>query len=328
MKIAIMGKDATRLVEKIEWSGDKTQAARKLEVTLIQDDRDKKIPVLDLDVGYTVQGFTEKDELVFVGNVYELERDRAKSTVKLTCFDHLFVLNRSKTTRKFMNALPEDIAVQICNEMGVKPGNIAKTGIPVSFIANAKTGYQIILGAYTEAKKKNEKQYQLLMNGEVLDVIEKGTMIDFKLDSARNMDGSVYKESITELVNRVLVVDDKGNIIGETIDDTESQEKYSRFQTVYKQQKDKDTQSEAKDLLTKPKREGNVTALGDYTCVTGFSVEIKDGNFQGQFWLKSDHHTFKDNFHEMKLNLEFENLMQTEEKVETEKPTSSKKKTT
>ena len=324
MKIAIMGKDATWLVEKIEWSGDKTQAARKLEVTLIQDDRDKKIPVLDLDVGYTVQGFTELDQLVFVGNVYELERDRAKSTVKLTCFDHLFVLNRSKTTRKFTNALPEDIAVQICNEMGVKPGNIAQTGIPVSFIANAKTGYQIILGAYTEAHKKNEKQYQLLMNGEVLDVIEKGTLIDYKLDSARNMDGSVYKESITELVNRVLVVDDKGNIVGETIDDTESQEKYSRFQTVYKQQKDKDTQTEAKDLLTKPKREGHVTCLGDYQCVTGFSVVIKDGNFNGQFWIESDSHSFEDNFHEMKLKLEFENLM-VEEKVETEKPTSKKK---
>lgn len=327
MKIAIMGKDATRLVEKIEWSGDKTQAARKLEVTLLQDDRDKKIPALDLDVGYTVQGFTELDQLVFVGNVYELERDRAKSTVKLTCFDHLFVLNRSKTTRKFTDALPEDIAVQICNEMGVKPGNIAQTGIPVSFIANAKTGYQIILGAYTEAHKKNEKQYQLLMNGEVLDVIEKGTLIDYKLDSARNMDGSVYKESITELVNRVLVVDDKGNIVGETIDDTESQEKYSRFQTVYKQRKDCDTQTEAKALLNKPKREGHLTCIGDYQLVTGYSVMVKDNLFLGQFYIESDTHQFKNNFHDCKLKLEFELLMQ-EEKVETEKPTSSKTKKT
>ena len=321
MKIAIMGKDATHLITEATWSGDKTQAARKLEITMIQDDRDRRVPAWDLDVGYTVQGFTEQDQLVFEGNIYELERDRAKSTVKMTCFDHLYVLNRSKTTRKFKDALPEEIAVQICGEMGVQTGNIAQTGTPVSFIANAKTGYQIILGAYTEAHKKNEKVYQLVMNGAKLDVIEKGTLIDFKLDSARNMDGSVYKESITELVNRVLIVDDKGNQVGETIDDSESQEKYSRFQTIYKQQKDKDTQTEAKALLTKPKREGHITALGDYTCVTGFSVTIKDGNFNGKFWIKSDNHTFRDNFHEMKLQLEFENLMQ-EEKVETERPTT------
>lgn len=323
MKIAIMGKDATHLIDRIEWSGDKTQAARKLEVTLIQDDRDEKIPVLDLDVGYTVQGFTELDQLVFEGNVYEIERDRAKSTVKLTCFDHLFVLNKSKTTRKFTNALPEEIAVQICGEMGVKTGNIAQTGVQVSFIANSKTGYQIILGAYTEAHKKNEKHYQLLMNGDKLDVIEKGTLIDFKLDAARNMTESVYKESITELINRVLVVDDKGNTM-DTIDDTESQEKYSRFQTVYKQQKDKDTQTEAKDLMKKPKREGHVTSFGDYQCVTGFSLMVKDSLFLGQFYIESDNHTFHDNFHEMKLKLEFENLMQ-EEKVEQEKPQSNKK---
>lgn len=323
MKIALMGRDVTHLVSGATWSGDKTQAARKLEVTLIQDDRDKKIPVLDIDCGYTVQGFDEADNLVFQGNIYDLERDRAKSTVKIICYDNLYVLNRSKTTKKFTDALPEEIASQICGEMGINVGEIAQTGTPVSFIANSKTGYQIILGAYTEAHKKNEKIYQLVMQGDKLNVIEKGTLIEFELDARRNMTESVYRESITELINRVLIVDDKGLTL-DAIDDSESQQKYSRFQTIYKEQKDKDTQEGAKDLLTKPKREGNVTALGNYTCVTGYSLMIKDSLFTGQFWIKSDHHTFKDDQHEMKLQLEFENLMQ-EEKVEHEKPQSEKK---
>lgn len=317
MRIHLMGNDITYLVTEVQWSGDKTQAARKLEVTILQDDRDPHVPQLDIDNGYTVQGFSETGALMFQGNIYELERSRKNATVKITAYDNLYVLNRSKTTRKFKDALPESIAAQICGEMGVKVGNIAQTGVPVSFIANGKTGFQIIQGAYTEAHKKNQKVYQLVMNGDALDVIEKGTLIDFQLDARINMTESIYRESITELINRVLVVDDKGNTL-DTIDDGDSQQKYSRFQTIYREQKDKNTQEGARDLLTKPKREGNIIALGDYSCVTGYSVTIRDTLFTGQFWIESDNHTFKDNQHEMRLKLEFENLMQ-EERVEQER---------
>lgn len=315
-----MDRDVTRLTRDVTWSGDRTQAARKLEFTLLQDDRDPRLPVVEVDNGFTVKGFTEDDKLIFQGNIYELERDRADASVKITAYDNLFVLNRSKTTKKFTDALPEEIAAQICNEMGVLTGEIAQTGTPVSFIANSKTGYQIILGAYMEAHRKNEKIYGLVMNGDKLDVVEKGTMIEFALDARANMTESVYRESITELINRVLIVDDKGNTL-DTIDESESQQKYSRFQAIYKQQKDKDTQQGAKDLLTKPKREGTVTALGDYSALTGYSLKIKDTLFTGQFWIKADHHTFKNAFHEMKLTLEFENIM-TDVKVEYEKPQS------
>ena len=312
MRIVLMGQDVSHLVTEVNWSGDKTQAARRLEVTILQDDRDPQVPQLDIDNGYTVEGFSEAGARVIVANIYELERSRKQATVKITAFDNCYVLNRSKTTRKFKDALPEDIAAQICGEMGVKVGNVAQTGTPVSFIANGKTGYQIILGAYTEAHKKNEKIYQLVMNGDALDVIEKGTLIEFQIDARINMTESVYRESITELINRVLVVDDKGNTL-DTIDDGDSQQKYSRFQTIYREQKDKDTQQGAKDLLTKPKREGNIICLGDYSLLTGYSVTIRDTLFTGRFYIESDNHTFKDNFHECRLKLEFENLMQEEE---------------
>lgn len=310
-----MGADVTRLATEVVWSGDKTQAARKLDVTFLQDDRDLRIPTLKIDVGYTIEAFDEQNNLRFHGNIYDLERNRTKNSLKITAYDNLFVLNRSKTTKKYENALPEEITVEICAEMGVKTGKIAETNTRVSFIANGKTGYQIILGAYTEAHKKNGKVYQAVMRGDELDVIEKGTMIDYALDSARNMTESAYKETITQLVNRVLIVDDKGNQI-DVLDDTDSQQKYSRFQDIYRQQKDKNTQEGAKDLLKKPEREGHVTALGNYDCVAGYSLSVRDSLFLGQFWIKSDCHTFKNAFHEMKLELEFENLMQ-EERVET-----------
>ena len=162
--------------------------------------------------GYTCYGYDDADNLVFEGNIYSIERDMAKSSVSITAFDHLYVLAKSKTTRKFDNITPEGITRQVCAELGVLVGDIAETGTAVSFIANAKTGYRIIQGAYTEATKVTEKKYHPIMNGAKLDVIEKGTLIEgYTADSAVNMEDSVYKESIENLIDQILVVDEEGN---------------------------------------------------------------------------------------------------------------------
>ncbi len=56
MKIAISNSnnavDISQLLTDVTWSGDKTQAARKLQFEFVQDDRDSRIPVVDIDSGY------------------------------------------------------------------------------------------------------------------------------------------------------------------------------------------------------------------------------------------------------------------------------------
>ena len=309
MKIALMTdepKDISSLVTRATWSGDKTQAARKLEFTVVQEDRDGNVPQINLANGNVIYGGAESGEVVFIGKIYELERSRSEGTIRVTCYDNAFVLNKSKTTRKYKDALPEDIAAEICSEMGISTGSIARTGENVSFIANDKTGIQIIMTAYDEAKKKNRKQYQVLMTENKLDVVESGTLIDdLVLDAAVNMMDSIYKESIEKLVNKVKVTDDSGNGT-DSVDDTESQNRYGlTIQATYKQQADKDAATEAADLFKEPEREGTIKALGDYRAISGYSLIIKDGNFNGQFTIKSDVHTFHKGVHEMKLNLEF-----------------------
>ena len=157
------------------------------------------------------------------------------------------------------------------------------------------------------------------MNGDSLDVIEKGTRIeDYSLDSVSNLTDSIYRESIEDIVNRVIVTDDTGNTVT-YVDDGESIGKYPRIQAVFKEDKEKDAQYEVKSLFKPPEREGSVTVFGNYKLISGYSVIIKDTLFTGQFWIKSDTHTFKDGIHETKLLLEFENIM-AEEEAEYEKP--------
>lgn len=319
MKIAITANettDITPLLLNVSWSGDRTQAARKLEFEFLQDDRDELIPAIDIGCGYTVVAGDDDGEIVFRGNVYDMEVDRQNSRVKVLAYDHLWVLNRSKTTRKFTDALPEDITREVCGLMGVKVGNVVATGQPVSFIANSKTGYQIIMSAFTEAHKINNMVYHVQMNGDELEVIEKGELCGVTLNAAANMTGSIYRESITDLINAVTILDEKGNS-GEIISNPDSIARYSLFMDTLRTQKDKDAQVEARAMLNTPDYSGTVTALGDYRARAGYSLIVKDTLFSGQFFIKSDVHTFHDGIHEMRLILEFTNTM-TEQEAEKE----------
>ena len=177
--------DLSRLtVGRITWEGSRLQVARKLTFSYVQDARDPNLPNYVINCGETVYGYDEDGNLQFQGNVYSIEKDVQQSTVTVTAYDNLFILCRSKTTRKFTDMLAEDIAKAVCSELGIKAGNLAETGKKVSFIAQEKTGYQIIMIAYTDAAKqinahKENKDdpdvlFHPIMRGDELDVIKKG----------------------------------------------------------------------------------------------------------------------------------------------------------
>ena len=65
--------DITHLVEQVTWSGDYKQASRKLEFSIISNKYDKKIPKVDIQEGYMVFFYEDKDEL-FRGVIYTIEK--------------------------------------------------------------------------------------------------------------------------------------------------------------------------------------------------------------------------------------------------------------
>ena len=158
-----------------------------------------------------------------------------------------------------------------------------------------------------------------------LNVIEKGTLIeDYVLDSRINMINSEYEESIEKIINQVALLDEQGNVTSYETDE-ESARKYSIFQTTLKTDPNKDMKGEVDAIFknNKVERSGHITAIGDYRVVSSYSIQITDGIFNGQFWIKQDTHTFREGQHEMKLELEFENEMNKEEIPEKKKDGNS-----
>lgn len=319
MRIEYKDKDITDLFIRAEWSGSRLQAARKFSFTYALSKADVYLPKLDIQCGETIYAFDDDGVEFFRGIVFARERSVDGLTVHITAYDYLIYLNKSKTTKKFVDILAEDVARQICRELGVAPGDIVETSAKVSFIADTKTGYEIIMMAYTEAAKTTQGVYMPLMNCGVLDVVEKGTLLeDYTLHAAVNAWGSTYKESIENMVNQVMIVDEQGNRL-EYVKNDEWIQSYSMIQDVYKVDPNKNTQEAAQKMLKGLERGGGISGLGNYDCTAGYSLMIADENFTGQFWIKEDSHSFEDGQHFMKLELEFENLMDKHEADEKKK---------
>ena len=309
------GKQLAEVIEKVTWSGDSKQVARKLVFTVANKDSDRFLPKVNINEGDQVQ-FLEDGKLLFSGPVFDIEKSGSGNVVTYTALDLMFYVTKSDINRVFDNETPEAITAWICSHLGIPFGSAAATGIPVYMPWLGKKAYDGIMAAYTAASRKNGKKYiPLIKNATQLHVIEKGAFCGVVLDGSYNLTEANYKTSLQNLVDRVLITDKDGNQIG-VVEDTAAQQKYGVVQTVYKQEDGKDAQTEAKALLQTLEQTGSVTGCpGDSRAVSGYALIVQDtttGLF-GKFYIESDTHTFTDGKHEMALTLAFSNMMDEKE---------------
>jgi len=320
--------DITKYVEQATWQGSTKEAARRLDVTLVYSTKDFHLPKMIMSLGDTVVmskiDTDGKEQELFSGVIFFRERDTSSVRMTYTLYDRLIYLCKSKTTRKFKQVTPESITQSICEEMRIPAGNIAATGIPVSFIADVKSGYEIIMTAYTEAHKKNDKVYMPVFRNGKLHVVEKGTLIEgYTATPAQNLQYSKYSESLENMVNRVLIVDDKGNKLSLKTNDDDIAA-FGLIQDVYKEDKNRDTQLEAGAILQSVEQKASMAGLGNTKCIAGYSLQVEDEQLQGIFYIRSDRHIIQNGQHLMDLELEFDNLMD-EEAAKYEKEKKEKK---
>ena len=83
------------------------------------------------------------------------------------------------------------------------------------------------------------------------------------------------------------------------------------IQSVYKKSPNRNTDEEVKAMLKGVERSGTIELLGDYAVKSSYSIKIDDliTNLTGQFYVKSDSHEFENGIHTMRLEIEFENMM-------------------
>lgn len=309
--------DITGYCTSVNWSGSAAQAARSVVFSVAYSPHDKGVKTLDIKTGDDIvfyPGYPDDKKTKFSGIVTTRERKSESGTLTYTAMDGMIHLLRSSGTYKFAKKTPETITSMVAKDVKIPVGNLAKTNVNINKIFfSQRPYYEIIMAAYTQAHKKNKKLYIAQMNGEKLEVIEKGKIIpNFHLVQGERIMDSSYSETIDSMVNRVYIYNSDNKKIG-SVSNNSWVSKYGVFQNAISVDSGSG-KTEAQNELHGIDKSASLNAIGDIRCVAGKGVIIKDSltGLNGNFWIENDSHTWENGSYTMSLELAFKNVMDTQ----------------
>ena len=223
--------DITNLLINITWSGDYKSCARKLEFSLVSSSYDINIPKVDIPL-MSVISFYEDDNELFKGFVYEREKS-SDNSMSFLCYDYCAKLNDIKVSKNIKNQTASTIYNNFLTEYGLNKGDIVSASTNINKVFLGVTAYDMIMTAYTEEAKNTGKKYMLYSRGNKFYASEKGIVkLKLSFEEGKNILSSSFKESVSNMVNKVLIVDENGNKVSE-VKNEEWHKTYGLFQDVW-----------------------------------------------------------------------------------------------
>lgn len=320
LKLIVNNEEHVKKFERIIWKGGINGTSRTLEVKYLDDSTIAKL-------GDKVEFFLDEDKL-FTGKVFSVEVTGQSKIKTFSCFDNSIYLNKNYFVKNFNKKKPSQILKEICGELKLEVGTVPKDIVDCTYPAVNRSGYQIILNAYTIQHRKDKKIYSIVSNDGKIEVIEQGTLADVLLHSEKDIKSSKYGEDIEKMVNQIVIykTEKEKQQIVDKVENKEDKEKYGLFQKVMQYDKDKDNINNAREMLKSVEKTGNITCLGNTLIQSGYSIGIHEPNTNlvGSFLVKNDTHVWENDVYYCDVELAFENVM---DKTEFEdKPKSKKSK--
>lgn len=310
----------TKAVTKVEWSGSASSAPRQLSLDYVNAPFDN-FGLPEIATGDFVS-FSHDGEEVFYGQFFGSERSSAVGTITFTAYDMMKNLIESTGQYNFKNVTPEAVAQQVCREAQIPIRFVYPTGINIpSMLCDQMTFYDIIMAAYTKAHRITGLKFFPMIYKRGFSVYRSWwSVANFVLSDRRNLTSASITETLDKVVNKVKIYDDKGKQIGEVKDDN-SLKTYGTFQAIYKQEKDIDATTAAKNLLsTNPQQTIKISAVGDANCLSCYFVIVQDAGtgLAGKYWISSDKHTWENGAYTMDLELTFDSIFSAVESTQEE----------
>ncbi|MCQ4363016.1 hypothetical protein KQR54_18125 [Mycobacterium gordonae] len=274
---------------------------------------DGKNPEITFELGKEIRFFSEGIEL-FRGVLFRKSVDSTGSTT-LTAHDESLYLKKNTDTRRFTKATASQIVRQLCADFGITAGTIADTAYVIpKLILRDKTLWEMITIALTLTFKNGGRRFFVYADKGVLNLAERKTRrAAFVIESATNMTGATYTQSIEDMRNRVRVIggDPDKKPVSTTASDGTSAAKYGIMQHLENAPYDA-TLAQVKQLAARLLTEMNVIddearveSIGYDDTYAGVSVYVYDKmtGIIGSYYVSSDTHTYSDGLHTMSLTL-------------------------
>ena len=305
MRLIVKDKDISQFYNRIIISGDDNSIARQLQFGVAVSGTDKNLPRLNILMNDEVKVYDDNGTLIYEGLVIDKSKSIKNNIMEVRAIESMIAL-KSIGSYSFDNTNPQEIAKKLIKESGLTPGNIVSAK-PLTRQFDMERRYDIIQTAYYLDYEQTKKPYIIRQNGNKIDVVEKGKEISkYELNANSNLLDSNYSENAEETVSKVEIYDTNGKKVGEV-----TGKGLKGTTLVYKQEENEDAQARAKELLQQIERMATITAIGDFSLITGNAVMIKESytGLWGKFYIVSDTHTIENKFHKVELELAFKNTM-------------------
>lgn len=324
-KFFIDDKDVTEYIISFTWSGDNSEAARKVEFSIafnnVSKDSSFINPKIELGsvviVKYieSVSDLDSKEITLFKGKIWIQNRDTSSFEKRFTAYDDLIFLAKSKLNKKFKDSTVYDDIKQVANEWGFNV--VLDKGVSLDakgdFIADGMSCTEIFKKALSLQSAKDNKKYSIMALDENNNIIigDNSTkeVANFSLTDKTNIISSSHGESIENLVSLVYISDTNGDTsLDKSVKGEWAFNRFGKITEIYKPDDKVDTKTAATQLLHSVDIEASLSAIGNIYCVAGKSIEIQEENLKGKFFIKSDSHSFSNGQHTMNLTLDFTQL--------------------
>ena len=289
------------VLDGMTFSGAKDVVTRQLSFSFLCNPLKKEIPVYKVSVGSKVE-WKENNKTLFLGYVEDLPYNTDEDTITLTCQDLMTRLVRSTFIGRMQGTLVE-LANNICGTFGLKNGIESDNTHVHNIVSTGDLTYYEVL---TVACDSMFDRYTLYLDGDTLKLLTSEQEPVNSFDIGVNIRASQFKQSMSDMVTRVLVIDNEGKVL-DAVEDTENIKKYGLFQETYNYSEDcKNNLAEARKLLQGVKNEGTILCNNDNACISGKLIKIHEpvNGFEGIFEITSDNHIISNNS-EMTLEVEY-----------------------
>lgn len=298
--ILIDGVEIKTVLDGVQWSGAKDIVTRQLSFSFLFNPLKKDIPFYKVSVGSRVE-WKENDKTLFLGYVEEMPYNTDEDTITLTCQDLMTRLVRSTFIGRMKGTLNE-VANNICGTFGIKNGlNVNNTHVHNIVSTGDLTYYDVLKTACDTVFDR----YTLYMNGDTLSLATDDVKDTFQI--GYNIRSSSFKQSMADMVTRVIIIDNEGKVL-DAVEDTENLQRYGLFQATYNYSTDvKNNLAEAKKMLKGVSNEGSIVVNNNNDCIAGSLVKIIEpvNGFNGIFEIQTDNHTINTNNSEMTLEVKY-----------------------
>ena len=301
--------DISTACGKIAISGDLRAVARELNAKVLRSK-------VDHHSGYDIKRGDalrvtdlENKKIIFSGLVWDFSKSHSETHAQIIAYDKLkFFMTSEVSEGSFIKKTAEEITKHLCKEVGVTFGECPKTTMKISVNCRGKTGYETLMQVWSMVKQTTGKPYYPVLKDGKLAVIEKGKTIPLVMmfrpepKPGTLLDISLH-ESSEEACSALILTDSEGKV---------KEKKFNKHLAKiygYIQRVRENTVTKDAIEINRGKVEVNCEGIGDWSAVTGYSVNLKSDFFTALMYIESDQHTYENGIHTMSLTLNYDNIM-------------------